>query len=112
MRVCVISGVIKDSKVLQALSAAFAQACEFYVCNAEWFTPVPGPGPELCHEVSPYHIHGNGERGRSGLCWCDSGTGSPLCYRLGTGIWRVYESTPVADIAVNRHQSSISSLES
>ena len=50
MRVCVISGVIKDSKVLQALSAAFAQACEFYVCNAEWFTPVPGLGPELCHD--------------------------------------------------------------
>ena len=49
MRVCVISGVIKDSKVLQALSASFAQACEFYVCNAEWFTPVPGLGPELCH---------------------------------------------------------------
>ena len=50
MRVCVISGVIKDSKVLQALSATFAQACEFYVCNAEWFTPVPGLGPELCHD--------------------------------------------------------------
>ena len=52
MRVCVISGVIKDSKVLQALSASFALACEFYVCNAEWFTstPVPGLGPELCHD--------------------------------------------------------------
>ena len=52
MRVCVISGVIKDSIVLQALSASFAQACEFYVCNAEWFTPVPGLGPdsELCHD--------------------------------------------------------------
>ena len=49
MRVCVISGVIKDSKVLQAVSASFALACEFYVCNAEWFTPVPGLGPELCH---------------------------------------------------------------
>ena len=48
MRVCVNSGVIKDSKVLQALSASFAQACEFYVCNAEWFAPVPGLGPELC----------------------------------------------------------------
>ena len=48
MRVCVILGVIKDSKVLQALSASFAQACEFYVCNAEWFTPVPGLGPEFC----------------------------------------------------------------
>ncbi len=44
------------------------------------------------------------------LCWCDSGTGSLLCYGLGTGMWQVYESTPLADIAVNRHQSSISSL--
>jgi hypothetical protein len=47
-----------------------------------------------------------------GLCWCDSGTGSLLCYGFGTGIWQACESTPVADIAVNRHQSSISSLES
>ena len=52
MRVCVISGVIKDSKleVYTDMSAEFAQACEFYVCNAEWFTPVPGLGPELCHD--------------------------------------------------------------
>ncbi len=49
MRVGVNLGVIKDSKVLQAVSASFALACEFYVCNAEWFTPVPGLGPELCH---------------------------------------------------------------
>ena len=49
-----------------------------------------------------------------GLCWCDShgGTGSLLCYGFGTGMWQWYESTPVADIAVNRHQSGISSLES
>jgi len=43
---------------------------------------------------------------------CDSGTGSSLCYGIGTGKWQWYESTPVADIAVNRHQSGISSLES
>ncbi len=43
---------------------------------------------------------------------CDSGTGSLLCYGFGTGMWQWYKSTPVADIAVNRHQSSISSLES
>ena len=42
---------------------------------------------------------------------CDSGTGSSLCYGIGTGKWQWYESTPVADIAVNRHPSSISSLE-
>jgi hypothetical protein len=33
-----------------------------------------------------------------------------LCYGFGTGMWQVYESTPLADIAVNGHQSSISSL--
>ncbi len=53
VRVCVISGVTKDSKVLPALSAHFAQACEFYVCNADWLTPVPGLGPELCHDRIP-----------------------------------------------------------
>jgi hypothetical protein len=47
-----------------------------------------------------------------GLCWCDSGTGSLLCYGFGTGMWQWYESTPVADIAVNRYQSGISSPES
>ena len=47
-----------------------------------------------------------------GLCWCDSGTGSLLCYGFGTGIWQAYESTPLAVTAVNRHQSSTSSLES
>jgi hypothetical protein len=47
-----------------------------------------------------------------GLCRCDSGTGSLLCCGFGTGIWQACESTPLAAIAVNRHQSSISSLES
>jgi hypothetical protein len=47
-----------------------------------------------------------------GLCWCDSGTRSLLCYGFGTGIWQACESAPGADIAVNRHQGSISSLES
>jgi hypothetical protein len=103
MRVCVILGVIKDSKVLQALSASIAQACEFYVCNAEWFTPVPGLGPELCLAFP---------RGPMGLCWCDSGTVSPICSGFGTGMWQWYKSAPVADIAVNRHHSGISSPES
>ena len=102
MRVCVISGVIKDSKVLQALSASFAQACEFYVCNAEWVTPVPGLGPELCHD-----------RGLALPHSCVAvALGVPSVIGLGTGIWRVYESTPLAYITVNRHQSGISSLES
>ncbi len=69
----------------------------------QWFTPVPGLSLELCHD-------------RSLTDMADSGTGSLLCYGFGTGKWQLctqwYESTPVADIAVNRHQSSISSLES
>ena len=75
---------------------SFAQACSFSIATLQWFTPVPGLGLELCHDRS----------------LADSGTGSLLCYGFGTGKWQWYESTPVADIAVNRHQSSISSLES
>ncbi len=102
MRVCVISGVIKDSKVLQALSASFAQACEFYVCNAEWVIPVPGLGPELCHD-----------RGLALPHPCVAvALGVPSVIDLVTGLGRVYEITPLANITVNRHQSGISSLES
>ena len=86
------------------MSAEFAQACDFKFATLQWFTPVPGLGPELCHD-----------RGPATSMWllrCDSGTGSLLCCGSGIGMWQVYESTPLADIAVNRHQSSISSLES
>ena len=90
---------------------SFAQVCSFSIATLQWHTPVPGLGPELCHDRGlafprPLALHG------MGLCWCDSGTGSLLCCGFGTGMWQWYESTPVADIAVNRHQSSISSLES
>ncbi len=89
------------------MCAEFAQACDFKFATLKWFAPVPGLGPELCHD------RGLALPGTSmGLCWCDSGNGSLLCYGFGTGMWQVYESTPVADIAVYRHQSSISSLES
>ena len=108
MRVCVISGVIKDSKVLQALSAAFAQACEFYVCNAEWFTPVPGLGPELCHDRGLALPHPWDWVGVTVAL----GVSSAVVPGSLIGMWQVYKSTPLADIAVNRHQSSISSLES
>jgi hypothetical protein len=52
MRVCVIPGVIKDSKVYTDMSAEFAQACDFKFVTLKWFTPVPGLGlgPELCHD--------------------------------------------------------------
>ena len=102
MRVCVISGVIKDSKVLQALSAAFAQACEFYVCNAEWFTPVPGLGPELCHDRGLALPHpwdwvgvtvalGVSSVVVSGLA-CGSGTRAPL--------WPILPSTDTRVVSV------------
>ncbi len=67
---------------------------------------MPGLGPDLCHD--------------RGLAlprpWDSVGVtvalGVPSV--IGTGKWQGYESTPVADIAVNRHhwQSSISGLES
>jgi hypothetical protein len=32
------------------MSAEFAQACDFMFATLKWFTPVPGLGPELCHD--------------------------------------------------------------
>ena len=32
------------------MSAEFAQACDFKFATPQWFTPVPGLGPELCHD--------------------------------------------------------------
>ncbi len=54
-RGCVISGVIKHSKVIliAGMSAEFAQACDFMFATLKWFTPVPGLGPELCHDRGP-----------------------------------------------------------
>ena len=98
MRVCVISGVIKDSKVLQALSASFALACEFYVCNAELFTPVPGLGPQLCLAfprprdcVSVTVALGVSSVLVSGLA-CGSGTRAPL--------WPILPSTDIRVVSV------------
>ena len=36
------------------MSAEFAQACDFKFATLQWFqvTPVPGLGPELCHDRS------------------------------------------------------------
>ena len=31
---------------------SFAQACSFSIATLQWFTPVPGLGPELCHDRS------------------------------------------------------------
>jgi hypothetical protein len=43
------------------MSAKFAQACQcdFKFATLKWFTPVPGLGPELCHDrdhAAPYHV--------------------------------------------------------
>ena len=88
---------------------SFAQACSFSIATLQWHTPVPGLGPELCHDRDLACLDFPRPWDRQE---CDSGTGSSLCYGIGTGMWQWYESTPVADIAVNRHQSGISSLES
>ena len=53
MRICVIPGVIKDSRAYTDMSAEFAQACDFKFATLKWFTPVPGLGPELCHDRGP-----------------------------------------------------------
>ncbi len=31
-------------------SAEFCTACDFKFATLKWFTPVPGLGPELCHD--------------------------------------------------------------
>ena len=33
------------------MSAEVAQACDFKFATLQWFTPVPGLGPELCHDL-------------------------------------------------------------
>ncbi len=93
---------------------SFAQACSFSIATLQWLTPVPGLGLELSHDRSLVDLLAclAFPRKLVGASVCDSGTGSLLCYGFGTGKWQWCERTPVADIAVNRHQSSISSLES
>ncbi len=31
----------------------FAQACSFSIATLQWHTPVPGLGPDLCHDRGP-----------------------------------------------------------
>ena len=88
------------------MSAEFAQACDFKFATLQWFTPVPGLGPELCHDRGPALPHPWYFGGVA------LGVSSVVVPGLACGMWHVYQSTPWADIAVNRHQSSISSLES
>ena len=96
------------------MSAEFAQACGFKFATLQWFTPVPGLGLELCHDRSHACLAFPRPFPRPWYRECVTVAlpGSLLCHGFGTGIWQACESTPVADIAVNRHQSSISSLES
>ena len=54
MRVCVNSRSYKGSNHCTALSAEFAQACDFKFATLQWFTPVPGL--TVTAEVWPYHI--------------------------------------------------------
>ena len=98
---------------------SFAQACDFRFATLQWFTPVPGLGPELCHDRGLALPHPWDCR-LGGLAlphpWNCVGVtvalGVSSVVVPGSGMWQVYMSTPWADIAVNRHQSSISSLES
>ena len=66
---------------------------------------MPGLGPELCHDrglAFPRPWDCVGVTVALGL----------LCYRSGTVMRQVYESTPVVIGPIYGHQSSISSLES
>jgi hypothetical protein len=97
------------------MSAEFCTASgmchsDFKFATLKWLAPVPGLGPELCHDRG-HALPRPGLESRCGtsspgLCWCDSGTGSHLCCRFGTGIWQVHESTPLAITPINRLQSS------
>ena len=82
---------------------SFAQACSFSIATLQWHTPVPGLGPGLCLAFPrPWDCVG---------VTVALGVTSVMVSGLACGSG-TRESTPVADIAVNRHQSSISSLES
>ncbi len=100
---------------------SFAQACSFNIATLKWFTPVtvpPGLGPELCHDRGlalprPWDCVGvTVTLGVSSVKVSGLASDSESESRLA-GV-QAYESTPfkLAVIAVNRHQSSISSLES
>jgi hypothetical protein len=38
------------------MRAEFAQACDFKFATLQWLTPVPGLGPDLCHDRGLAHL--------------------------------------------------------
>ena len=81
---------------------SFARACSFSIATLQWLTPVPGLGPELCLGFPrPWYRR---------CVTVALGVPSVMVSGLASGSGT--RARPVADIAVNRHQSGISSLES
>ncbi len=89
------------------MSAEFAQACDFKLATLKRFTPVPGLGPELSHDRGLALPHPWDCVGVAVALGVPSVVDSGLAYGRSTRA-----PHPVANIPVNRHQSSISSLES
>ncbi len=95
------------------MRAEFAQACGFKFATLKWFTPVPGLGTELCHDRDPALPHPwdcvgvTVALGVPSVIDSDSGLAYGRCTTR-----RAPGPGPLADIPANRHQRSISSLES
>ena len=70
--------------MLQTKVQSFAQACDFKFATLNWFTPVPGLGPLFCPALPrPWDSVG-----------VAVALGVPSCYRFGTVMWQVCQSTP------------------
>ena len=83
------------------MSAEFAQACDFKFATLrlQWFAPVPGLGPELCHDRGPALPHPWDFRGLAlPHPWDCVGVtvalGVSSVIVPGLVMWQVYESTP------------------
>ena len=102
------------------MSAEFAQACDFKFATLQWFTPVPGLGPELCHDRGlalrplphPWDCRGLALPHPWDCVGVTVALGVSSVVVPGLACGRCIRAPLLADIAVNRHQSSISSLES
>ena len=105
MKVCVIRSYKRLQIGTDIRCSAFAQACSFSIATLQWHTPVPGLGPELCHDRShtclgfprPWYRRcvtvalGVSSVMVSGLA-CGSGTRAPL--------WPILPSTDTRVVSV------------
>ena len=93
----------------------FAQACDYKFATLKWFTPVPGLGPELCHDRGPALPHPWDRRGlalpRPWDCQCVGvtvalGVSSVMVSGLASGrctrapLWPLLPSTDTRVVSV------------